>query len=125
MMKDFGGPDICGTGFAMGMERLLSLVSLPPHPGSFIYLAWMGDLAKGEAMQAARFFRKEGVECLVEYKKRSLKNQMSRASKLGATWVLIIGDEEVSKQEYQLKNMKTGLQKEAAREEILACIKKG
>lgn len=124
MMKDFGGPDVCGIGFAMGMERLLSLASLPPHPERFIYLAWMGDLAKREAMLAARYFRQEGVECLIEYRERSLKNQMSRASKLGAAWVLIIGEEEVRKQKYQLKNMQTGLQKEVSREETLASVQK-
>ena len=123
MMKDFGGPDICGTGFAMGMERLLSLVSLPPQTDQYIYMAWMGERAKAEAMQMARFFRQEGVECLVEYKERSLKNQMSRASKLGAPWVLIIGEDEVARQKYQLKDMQTGTQNELTRAEILSRIR--
>ncbi len=28
MMKDFGGPDVCGTGFAMGIERVLSVAAI-------------------------------------------------------------------------------------------------
>ncbi len=43
MMKDFGGPDICGTGFAMGIERVLSVAELAPPARKMLYLAYLGD----------------------------------------------------------------------------------
>jgi len=123
LMKDFGGPDICATGFAMGMERLLSIVRLEKQKEELLYLAYMGDEAKKKAMELARFLRRHGVECLLEFKDRSLKNQLSRASKLEATWTLIIGEEEIRKGRYKLKEMKTAAQREAGEEELLRILK--
>jgi len=122
MMKEFGGPDLCGTGFAMGMERLISVVPFARMKEKFLYLAYMGDKAKRVGMELVRLLRREGVECLVEYRERSLKSQMSRANKLGAAWVLIIGEEEVKKERYQLKDMETGQQEERTREETLKIL---
>ncbi|MFC2169198.1 histidine--tRNA ligase [Acidobacteriota bacterium] len=123
MMKEFGGPDICGIGFAMGLERLLSVVPLKKQKEKFLYLAFMGYQAKEAGMKLASDFRRERIACLIEYKERSLKNQMSRANKLGASHVLIIGEEEVKKGNYLLKNMETGLQKEVTAEEILESMR--
>lgn len=122
MMKEFGGPDICGIGFAVGMERLISLIRFPEERENFLFLVYLGDEAKKEGIGLAWYLRREGVECLMEYKERSLKSQMSRANKLGARWVLIVGEDEVKKGKYQLKNMETGLQKEVGQEEILKLI---
>ena len=63
------------------------------------------------------------MECLIEYRERSIKSQMSRASKLGAAWVLIIGEEEVKEKKYKLKNMASGLQVDGTQDEILKIIR--
>jgi len=119
MMKDFGGPDICGTGFAMGMERLLSVMPDKDEPERFLYIVHLGEEAKKVSMELAQYFRGKGVECVLEYKDRKLKKQMSRADKLKAAWTLVVGDEEIKKKKYQLKDMKTGDQKEVTKEEAL------
>jgi len=123
MMREFGGPDICGIGFAMGLERLLSLIPDAEEKEGFVYIACMGDAAKRSGIQAARALRHEGVECHIEFKARSLKNLMGRANKLGACWVLIIGEEEVEKNRLQVKNMQTGIQKEVDRDDILKILR--
>lgn len=123
MMQDFGGPDLCGIGFAMGLERLLSVVPFDPEQERFTYIACLGEDAKREGMKAASLLRKEDVECLIEYKQRTLKNLMSRANKLGASWVLIIGEDEVRKGKLQIKNMESGTQEERSVEDILDMIK--
>ncbi len=122
MMREFGGPDICGIGFAVGMERLLSLVPFEERPDVFVYVVTMGEEARKAGMELARAIRRTGVECLIEYKDRSLRNQMARADKLGATWTLIIGEEEVREKTYQLKKMDSGDQKTHSRDEILEII---
>lgn len=124
MMKEFGGPDICGIGFAMGLERFLSIVPFKEKKESFLYIAFLGDAAKNAGMNLARQLRKDGIECLIEYRDRNLKNQMSRANKLGAAWVLIIGEDEVKANRYQLKNMETGDQQEVSSDDILTQVKK-
>mgnify|MGYP003931038471 CR=1 FL=1 len=119
MMKDFGGPDICGIGFAMGMERLLSVMPDKEEPERFLYIVHMGEDAKKVSMKLAQYFREKGVECVLEYKDRKLKKQMSRSDKLKAAWTLVVGEEEIKKKKYQLKDMKTGDQKEVTKEEAL------
>jgi histidyl-tRNA synthetase len=123
MMKDFGGPDLCAIGFAMGLERLISVVPFKEEKGEFLYLAYLGDESKRAGMKAVQLLRRESVECLIEYKERSMKSQMSRANKLGATWVLIIGEEEIKAEKYKLKNMASGLQVEGTQDEILKIIR--
>jgi len=123
MMKEFGGPDLCGIGFAMGIERLISVVPFVEEKGKFLYLAYLGEESRRAGMEFVQLLRRAGVECLIEYKERNLKNQMSRANKLGAAWVLIIGDEEVKRGKYQLKNMETGVQEEKSREDILKIVR--
>jgi histidyl-tRNA synthetase len=122
MMKDFGGPDISATGFAMGVERLLSVAELEPAPDKFIYVAYLGEEAKNEALLLARFLRSHGLECLLEFKERNLRSQLSRASRLAATWTLIIGEDEVSRGRYKLKNMEAGTQVEAGKQELLEIL---
>ncbi|MBU1186131.1 MAG: histidine--tRNA ligase [Acidobacteria bacterium] len=110
MMKQFGGPDICGTGFAVGIERLLSAASLEENKREWLYIATLGAEARITGMKLARELRAEGWECLIEYRERSLNKQLGRAHKLGAGRVVLIGDEEVRSGRVQLKNMSSGQQ---------------
>jgi histidyl-tRNA synthetase len=123
MMKDFGGPDLAAIGFAMGMERLISILDLSPEKPKFLYLAYLGGEAKKAGLALARFFRRNGVECLVEFKDRGMKAHFGRANKLEASWVLIVGDEELRKGRFGLKEMATGQQVEGTREELLAVLR--
>jgi len=123
MVKMFGGPDMPAIGFALGIERLLSIMPSAEPKKSWVYIATLGDSAKKRGMALSRFFRHHGVECLIEYKNRNLKNHLSRANKLKATWALIVGENEVKANRYQLKTMKTGAQQEAGQEEVLNILK--
>jgi histidyl-tRNA synthetase len=119
MMKDFGGPDICGIGFALGLERLLQLVPEAENPGPFLFVVWMGQEAQQMGLLAARALRQNGQEVWIEYRERSFRNQLSRASKLGASWCLILGEDEARSGRYQLKDMASGEQQEMTLEEVL------
>jgi histidyl-tRNA synthetase len=124
MMKDFGGPDICGTGFAMGMERVLSIAELAPPPRKTLYLAYLGAEAKRAALELAPYFRANGVECFVEYKDRGMKAHFGRANKLQAAWVLIVGEDEMKKGRFGLKDMASGRQVDGTREELLTLLRR-
>ncbi|MHB8094243.1 MAG: histidine--tRNA ligase [Candidatus Aminicenantales bacterium] len=123
MMKEFGGPDLCGIGFAMGMERLLSIANIQAPPRKTLYLAYLGEEAKKAGMGLAGIFRKAGIECLVEFKDKGLKAHLGRASKTGAAWVVIVGDDELRKGRYPLKDMSSGIQTEGTPEEIIQSVK--
>jgi histidyl-tRNA synthetase len=123
MMKDFGGPDICGTGFAMGIERVLAIADLATAKRKTLYLAYLGEEAKKAGLDLARYFRANGVECLVEYKDRGMKAHFGRANKLAAAWVLIVGEDEMKKGRFGLKDMTGGRQVDGSREELLALLR--
>jgi len=123
MMKDFGGPDICGTGFAMGIERVLSVAEVPAPTRRLLYVAYLGGAAQKTGLTLARFFRANGVECLIEFKDRGMKAHFGRANKLQAAWVLIVGEDEMAKGRFGLKEMATGRQTDGTREELLALLR--
>jgi len=123
MMKDFGGPDICGTGFAMGIERVLSMAEIAVPKRKLVYLAYLGGEARMAGLELARWLRANGVECLVEYKDRGMKAHFGRANKLQADWVLIVGENEMKSGRFALKDMATGRQVDGPREELLALLR--
>ncbi len=122
LVKQFGGPDLGAIGFALGLERLLAVAGLDEVQEKFLYMAFLGDEPKRKAMALARFFRNHGVECLLEFKDKGLKAQMGRAAKVGASWVLIVGEDEIRKGRYSLKDMASGEQGEGTEEELLGRI---
>jgi len=124
MVSEFGGPDLCGIGFAMGMERLLSVARINLPRESFVYFAYIGEEAKKQSLITARSWRSKGIECLIEFKDRGIKSHFSRANKLGADWVVIIGEDELSKGKLQLKNMSDSQQYEGSTEELAEIILK-
>jgi histidyl-tRNA synthetase len=122
MVEEFGGPELCGIGFAVGMERLVSVVPFKAEKEKFLYLAYLGEEAKKAGMELTRFLRSKGVECLIEYKDRGLKSNLSRANKLKARWVVMIGEDELKSGMYKLKDMETGDQQDMTRDDILKLI---
>jgi len=124
MVEEFGGPELCGIGFAVGMERLISVVPFKAEQEKFLYLAFLGEEAKKAGMDLARFLRHEGVECIIEYKDRVLKSHLSRANKLRARWVVMIGEDELKSGVFKLKDMETGDQYDTTRDDILKHIKR-
>jgi histidyl-tRNA synthetase len=123
MMKDFGGPDICGTGFAMGIERVLSVAEIAVPARKVLYVAYLGEEAKKTGLTLASRFRASGVECLIEFKERGMKAHFGRANKLQAAWVLIVGDDEMAKGRFGLKEMGSGRQLEGTPDDLLALVR--
>jgi len=123
MMKDFGGPDIPGTGFAMGVERALSVSDIPVEKRRSVYVAYLGEEGKKAGLQIARFLRGHGVETIIEYQSRGMKAHFSRAAKLQSEWVLVAGEEELQRGRFGLKEMSSGRQSEGTPEELLALLK--
>ena len=100
LVKDLGGPDIPGIGFALGVERLILLLKASDGDKStneIIFFAAMGDNAKNVVLPIIQALRRDGVRVEWDYAAKSLKAQMRRADKLGAASVAIIGDDEISK----------------------------
>lgn len=122
LVKQLGGPDRVGIGFAAGVERLV--LAMPPDAGSVarapLFVAALGDAARRPALALLRELRQEGFEAHMEYEGRSVKSQMKRADRLGAALALILGDDELAAGVVAVKDMKTGEQARVARAGVVA-----
>ncbi len=99
LVKQLGGPDIPGIGFAIGFERLVSL--MPTEAEDYrrtpaLFIAALGADAQKIAFELANRLRLADVEVEMDYAGKSLKSQMKRADKLGCRYALIIGDREIA-----------------------------
>lgn len=113
LIEELGGNPTEGIGFAMGLERLLSIMvaescDFPPEQTCDVYLASMGAAAGVKAFQLANLLRSEGFFAQCDLMGRSVKAQMKYANKIGAKYVIVLGDDELAKGEAVLKSMHNG-----------------
>ncbi len=106
LVKELGGPDLTGIGFALGMERLLLLA--PPGAGEprvLVFLLPLANEAQDAAILLQRQLRKAGIATLMDHEGRSFKSRMKQADKLGARYALILGDEELARHAWAVRDM--------------------
>jgi histidyl-tRNA synthetase len=125
LFKEIGNLDTPGIGFAIGMERLISL--LPPgrtfaqYPQVFI--AALGEETQGEAYRLLSRLHLEGIRAELDYEGKSLKSQMRRADKLKAPYVLILGGDELGRGVAILRNMGNKSQEEIPIKDFINAVK--
>ena len=110
LVQMLGGPDIPGTGFAIGFDRLVEVCGLSED--SFIrnpslFIAALGEKCLGIAFEWSCRLAEAGIGAEMDYANRSLKSQMKRADRLGARYVLMLGEQELSQGAAVLRNMDT------------------
>ncbi len=110
LVEKLGGPKVPGIGFAMGVERLVLLLSelnlTNAQPD--IFIAALGKDAQQTGFKLLTFLQRKGVRAEMDYNDKSLKSQMKRADKLGVRYSLIIGEDELVKGVAPLRNMSGG-----------------
>lgn len=117
LVEDLGGPKMCGIGFGLGISRLIMLmentgVEFPLPEKCSLYIGSMGEKASLKAMEIAKNLRAEGYYVEEDIMGRGVKAQMKYANKIGASYSVIIGDNELSEDKAMIKDMETGEQKE-------------
>jgi len=114
LIKELGGPDIGGIGFAFGVERLLlaSKISEGKPLNKLVYLITLGEEAKAAGVRILNQLRSSNIPSDMDYLNRSLKAAMRAANDAGAKYVLILGEDELKKNVISLKDMSNSTQKE-------------
>ena len=115
LMKALGGPDLPGTGLAIGMERLILLLDEKAgttKDSGRLFVSCLGVEAKKKGFQLVQELRLGNLFVEMDYESRSLKSQMRRADKLGFSHVLILGEDELAGGVALLRDMETGAQEE-------------
>jgi histidyl-tRNA synthetase len=113
LVEQLGGRATPAVGWAMGMERLVSMVelagSVAERADIDIYLVASGDAAQIEAMGLAEGLRDDlpGVRLQLNCGGGSFKSQLKRADRSGARVAVILGEQEIDASEAILKPLRT------------------
>lgn len=119
LISSLGGQPTPGVGFGMGIERILMLmdesgVVIPPEEPVALYVATMGEEAYRRGFSLVTKLRAEGVKAELDHAGRGVKAQFKYADKIGAVYVVALGENEISSGVCVLKDMATGVGKEVA-----------
>ncbi len=110
LVEQLGGKPTPACGFAMGVERLIALVreagGEPAAPAPDVYVVHQGEAAARLAFRVAEGLRDQGLNALLHCGGGSFKSQMKKADGSGAAFAVIIGDDEASTGEAQLKALR-------------------
>ncbi len=114
LVSQLGGADTPAVGFAIGMERLITVMESPLPEVPALYLVCMGSGARDAGAGIASGLRMRGITVETDYDDVPLKAAMKMADRAGVKWCAILGDREMERGVVLLKNMSTGVQEEIA-----------
>ena len=121
LSESLGGPHAPGIGFAIGEDRTVlaleeSAQAVERKPD--VYIAPLGSGMDREAGRLARELRRHDVVVELGDENFRLKKSLETASKIGARFALIVGENEVKSGSFALKILETGEQVSISREEL-------
>lgn len=111
LVEYFGGPELSGMGFAIGLERLLMLASEESYEFTLpkeldAYVISLGNVGSTPLVIANKL-RDKGYKCEVNMTARSLKAQFKSADRNKAKYIIILGEDELKEGVVNLKNTAT------------------
>ena len=112
LVKQLGGPEVPGIGFASGLGRLMLAIEkegieLPVSEEIDAYVMYVSDTEKEYATTLVQELRMNGFKVETEYMERGLKAQFKQADRLNSKFLIILNDEDLKNNEIQIKNNKT------------------
>lgn len=130
LIEDYGGTKTAAIGFAFGLERIeLALqkqnIKVSERIPLKAFMVYYNEEAKKIAFNAMSKLREEGLPVDMDFESKSFKAQIKLADKKQVPYVIIIGPDEIEKNLFVLKNMKTGEQAEVQLGQITEELKKG
>jgi histidyl-tRNA synthetase len=122
LISDLGGPEVPGTGFAIGEDRLVEV--LPPAFSERVLerrpvaVLPLGDAAAARALGLVRVLAARGVAAHTEVTGRSLKAGLKWATKIGAAAAVIVGERELETGDAAVRDLDRGDQESVPFEEV-------
>ncbi len=113
LSKILGGPDLPALGFGVGIERILNVmeeqnIEIGEYVKPDFYIACVGEKCRKVASDLCNVLRKSSHIAIMDTAGKGLKAQMKYADKIGAKYVMVIGDEEIRSGKVEIKNMEDG-----------------
>lgn len=121
LSESLGGPSAPGIGFAIGEDRLVmslkeSAEAVLRKPD--VYIAPLGEGMNREAARLARELRRHDLVVELGDQSFRLKKSFEFATKIGARYTMIVGENEVKADSFSLKNLDTGQQISVPRQNL-------
>jgi histidyl-tRNA synthetase len=128
LSEALGGPPAPGIGFAIGEDRLVMSLAEKQSAESVmrkpdVYIAPLGVGMNREAARLARELRRHDLVIELGDENFRLKKSFETATKAGAKYILIVGENEVKADSFALKNLATGEQISVPRAELVDKIR--
>lgn len=127
LVEQLGGKSTPAVGFAMGMERLVLLLTTletinVDASNADVYITAMGDEAAGFAMQVAESLRdaRPNLRVMMHCGGGNFKKQLKRADKTGAQVAILIGTEEMNAKQVGVKPLRNDKEQVAVSVDALA-----
>jgi len=117
LVETMGGAAVAGTGFAIGIDRMalaLQAAGLAPASAPDAAIIALGPAATRHAIVVARNLREANLNVEMLSPERKMKTLLARASKIGAHFAVIIGDDELARGVVQVRDLKHSTQREVA-----------
>jgi histidyl-tRNA synthetase len=127
----FLGEEVPACGFSLGLERIIVVMSerqmfptaLVSSPADLMVTVW-DDRSMSESLTLASELRGEGLRVDLYPEADKLSKQFKYASARGIPWVIILGEDERSRGEISLKDMRNGEQHAVKRSVVAAELRK-
>lgn len=124
LVEYFGGPELSGIGFAMGIERLIIAlegegIDLSEDESLDAYILCLSEKASLEALKIATMLRAAGYTCERDYLNRSFKAQFKSVERKNAKFAIILGEKDLENGTVTIKEIATQEQKVVASEDIV------
>ena len=123
LVKELGGDDTCAFGFAIGMERFLSLLELPKETEDLIYILALSDSERLEALKLARYLRNNNKRVDFDTESKSLKSQFKKSDNLNSRYLIFINDEKLKYGKVEIKDTLNYTKEEIEIDKILEYLK--
>ena len=112
LVHDLGGPSVPGVGFALGVDRVVSVREKQSKTDlktdakkDLVVVAPLVEEALSPAFALSNQLRSKGFSVPPVILKRKVKNILSMAVDFGATWVILLGSEELAEKVATVKNL--------------------
>ena len=123
LMKQMGGSDIPGIGWAGGIERLVLLSTIKIMKNKHISIIPVGEENNNICFDLAQRLREKNISVEMSYS-GNLKKRLKNANKLASNYAIIIGTEEINNNSALVRNLETGEQDKIILPKIIKHIEK-
>jgi histidyl-tRNA synthetase len=98
---------------------------IPPYtPPTRVYLAVTAPELAPQAQTVAGALRRAGVNAAVDFGERKLGDQIKTAAKHKIPWLIVVGEDELAKNVFGVKNLETGAEEKVPFDELPDYFKK-